>query len=54
MKLEIVGFDKMEGQKFNKWHIFEINENDIRYQILARDNIKSDYANAVAIDIFVD
>ena len=52
MKLQISGFDKMEGQKFNKWHIFEINENDIRYQILAKDNIKSDYANAVAIDIF--
>lgn len=52
MKLQISGFDNMEGQKFNKWHIFEINENDIRYQILAKDSPNSNSANAVAIDIY--
>lgn len=52
MKLEIKGFNDMEGQKFNKWHIFEINENNIRYQILAKDTPKGDSANAVAIDIY--
>lgn len=52
MDLEIKGFNDMEGQKFNKWHIFEVNSNSIRYQILAKDKIKGDDANAVAIDIF--
>lgn len=52
MKLEIKGYRNMEGQKFSKWHIFELDENSVRYQILAKDTPKGDSASAIAIQIF--